>query len=133
MAVGFKEYLDSINFDKYLKKIKSKYKNKKIIIYGTGVLFQYVKEHYDLSELNIIGVSDLKFSIEQEGQDFDGYKIIPKEKMIDYNPDVVLIATQKYVGIVEDFVLNIFNNTKTKVLPLARISIRELLKEIWSR
>ncbi len=132
MAEEFKEYLENIKFDKYLIKLKSKFKNKKIIIYGAGALFQYINKHYDLSEFNIIGISDAKFLMEHEGQDFDGYKIIPKEKMKEYNPDIVLIATQKYISIVEDFALNIFKNSKTKVFPLARISFWKLLKEIWS-
>lgn len=133
MGGDLKEHLEHIKFEKYLSKLNQKLKNKTVIIYGSGSLFQYIKEHYDLSKLNIIGISDMKFSQEQEGQDFSGYKIIPKNKMKDYNPDVVLVATLQYLGIIEDFEINVFDKTKTKVYPLARIPLWDLIREIWSK
>ncbi len=130
--MSLKEHLEHIKFENYLKRLNKKLKNKTIIIYGSGSLFQHINENYDLSNLNIIGVSDLKFSAEQEGQEFLGYKIIPKNKMKDYNPDVVLVATLKYMGIIEDFEINIFDKTKTRVYPLAKVPMWDLIKEIWS-
>ena len=44
------------------KKLNKKLKGKTIVIYGSGLLFQKVLSNYDLSELNIIGISDRKFS-----------------------------------------------------------------------
>ncbi len=132
MSGDLKEYLEHIKFEKYLDKLNKKLKNKTVIIYGSGSLFQYIKKNYDLSKLNIIGVSDMKFNSKQEGEDFLGYKIIPKDKMTSYKPDVVLVATLKYLGITEDFEINVFNKTKTKIYPLARIPLADLIKEIWS-
>lgn len=132
MSGDLKEYLEHIKFEKYLDKLNKKLKNKTVIIYGSGSLFQYIKKNYDLSKLNIIGVSDIKFNSKQEGEDFLGYKIIPKDKMTSYKPDVVLVATLKYLGITEDFEINVFNKTKTKIYPLARIPLADLIKEIWS-
>ena len=132
MSGDLKEYLEHIKFEKYLDKLNKKLKNKTVIIYGSGALFQYIKKNYDLSKLNIIGVSDMKFNSKQEGEDFLGYKIIPKDKMTSYKPDVVLVATLKYLGITEDFEINVFNKTKTKIYPLARIPLADLIKEIWS-
>lgn len=133
MSVDLKTHLEKIKFEKYLNKLNKKLKNKTVIVYGTGSLFCYIKEHYDLSKLNIIGISDMKFSIEQEGGDFLGYKIIPKDKMPDYKPDVVLVATLEYVGIITNFEINIFDKTKTKVYPLARVPLWDLIKEIWNK
>ena len=132
MSGDLKKYLEHIKFEKYLDKLNKKLKNKTVIIYGSGSLFQYIKKNYDLSKLNIIGVSDMKFNSKQEGEDFLGYKIIPKDKMTSYKPDVVLVATLKYLGITEDFEINVFNKTKTKIYPLARIPLADLIKEIWS-
>lgn len=133
MDGDLKKHLEHIKFEKYLTKLNKKFKNKTVIVYGSGALFQYIQEHYDLSKLNIIGISDMKFSPEQEGQDFLGYRIIPKNKMKEYNPDVVLVATLQYLGIIEDFEINIFDKTKTKVYPLARIPLADLIREIWSK
>lgn len=132
MSGDLKKYLEHIKFEKYLDKLNKKLKNKTVIIYGSGSLFQYIQKNYDLSKLNIIGVSDMKFNSKQEGEDFLGYKIIPKDKMTSYKPDVVLVATLKYLGITEDFEINVFNKTKTKIYPLARIPLADLIKEIWS-
>jgi len=133
MSEDFKTYLGNIKFEKYLKNLKNKIGKKTIIFYGSGSFFQYIKGNYDLSDFNVIGISDMKFMIEDEGKDCLGYKIIPKDKIKEYNPDFVLISTIKYTGILENFVINEFNGTKIKVYPLARIPLIDLIKEIWKR
>ena len=133
MAKDFESYLESLNFNKQLKNLNKRLKNKRIILYGAGSLFQYIEENYDFTEINIIGISDKKFSDEQEGEIYLGYKISPFSKITNYNADYVLIATQNYIGIVENFVCNVFDKTKTKVKPLVKIPLLTLIKEIWSR
>lgn len=132
MSEDFGLHLKNIGFEKYLKKLKNKTKNKKVVIYGAGTYFKYILEHYDLSFLDIIGISDIRFKENEEGQDFLGYKIIPKSKIVEYNPDIVLVSTIRYMGIIEDFVLNLFDDTKIKVYPLARIPLFQMIKTIWS-
>ena len=129
----FKIFLKSIHFSEYLEKIIKKFKNKKIVIYGSGSFFKYISDNFDLSKLNIIGISDMKFDASQEGQDYLGFKMIPKDKIISYKPDIVLVATLKYIGIIEDFETNLFKNTKIRVYPLARLPFWQLVKEIWGQ
>ena len=131
MPEDFKTHLENIGFEKYLNKLKKKLKNKTSIIYGAGSFFKYINENYDLSDLNIIGISDMKFDENNEGNDFLGYKMIPKDKIVNYKPDYVLVTTLKYISIVEDFEINILNKTKIKVLPLAKLPILQLIKDIW--
>lgn len=125
------EYLESVKFDKQLKKLNKKMKNKTIVIYGTGILFQKLIKNYDLSNLNIIGVSDMKFTLDKEGEDCLGYKIIPLEKIADYKPDYILISTLKFLGILNNFRNNLFKKTNIKVLPLIDKPFLSLLKEIF--
>lgn len=125
------EELKVYKFDKQLKKHNKKLKNKTIIIYGTGLFFQKIIENYDLSGLNIIGVSDRKYTGEEEGKEVFGYKIVPLDKIIDYKPDYVLISTLKFLGIMDDFKNNVFRGTKIKVLPLVDKPFLTLLKEIF--
>ena len=125
------EKLKKFNFDKQLKKLNKKMKNKKIVIYGTGLLFQKVLKNYDLSNLNIIGISDRKYVKNDEGKEELGYKIIPIDKIADYNPDYILIATLKFLDILEDFRNNVFKDTKIKISPLVDRPFMELLKEIF--
>lgn len=131
MADDFDTYLKKIHFEKYIKKLSKKLANKNVIIYGCGTFFRYIKDHYDLSNLNIIGISDMKFADEQEGEEYLGYKIIPKSKILSYAPDYVLVAMLEYIRIVEDFQINVFDKTKTKVYPLARIPLIQMIKKIW--
>lgn len=133
MSEDLLKHLEEVHFDKYFEKLKRKLKNKKIIVYGSGSLFQLIKEKNDLSELNIIGISDKKFVQEQEGEDLLGYKIVPKDKIVEYAPDFVIVATLNYVGIIESFVCNTFKNTKIKVIPLVKRPLLDLLKEIWCK
>ena len=120
-----------LNLLHQLVKLNKKLKNKTIVIYGAGSLFKYAKENYDLSSLNIIGISDMKFTEDQEGQDWEGYKIVPKAKIVDYAPDYVLVATQNYLGLVENFICKEFKGTKIKVGVLFKKSLWEDLKTIW--
>ena len=133
MQEDFKTHLENISFEKSLKKLKKKLKNKTSIVYGAGSFFKYINENYDLSELNIVGISDMKFDEKDEKQEFLGYKKIPKNKIVSYKPDYVLIATLKYISIIEDFEINILNKTNIKVLPLAKLPLIELIKEIWCK
>lgn len=133
MSEDFETYLKNIKFEKYLKNLKKKIGNRPIIFYGSGSFFQYIKENYDLTSFNVIGISDMKFSIDDEGKDCLGYKIIPKDKIVEYSPDFVIICTIKYISILENFVINILNDTKIKAYPLARIPLFNLIKEIWER
>lgn len=131
MNAGLDKYLSEINFEKHLKKLKSRLKNKKIVVYGAGSLFLYIKDNYDLSEFNIIGISDKKFVDEEEGQDFSGFKIIPAGKIVDYKPDYVLISTQNYLGLLEQFVSDVFKDTKIKIAVLPKKPLWTIIKEIW--
>lgn len=125
------ESLEEFKFKKQLVKLNKKLKNKTVVIYGTGLLFQKIKENYDLSNLNIIGVSDRKYTTEEEGRESFGYKIIPLEKIVDYKPDYILISTLKFLGIMDDFKNNVFKGTKIKVLPFVDKPFLTLLKEIF--
>ena len=131
MVDYFETYLRKNKFNKSFKKLKSIVKDKKVVIYGTGTLFQYINNYYNLRELNIIGVSDMKYSLKQEGEDDFGYKIIPKSSISKYKPDYVLVATENYFNIVEDLEMKYFINTNTSVLPLVPKSLLNLIKNIW--
>lgn len=124
-------HLKRIKFDKQLKKLNRKLKNKTVVIYGTGLLFQEILKNYDLSDLNIIGVSDRKYSSEDENKKEFGFNIIPLEKINDYKPDYILISTLKFLNLMNDFRNNVFKDSRITVLPLVDKPFLELLKEIF--
>lgn len=125
------EHLKNCKFDKYYKKLVKKLNEKSVIVYGTGSMFRHVLERYDLSKLNIIGISDKKYHKNQEGSEDFGYKIIPVNSLENYEPDYFLIATQCYTGILLGMAAELFKDKKTKAIPLVRVPLLKILKEIW--
>ena len=125
------EYIKDVNFDKQLKKLNKKLKNKTIVIYGSGLLFKTIQANYDISNLNIIGISDRKYLIHEEGEKDCGFPIIPLSKIVDYKPDYVLIATLKFLEIMDNFIHEDFRGTKIKVLPLVDKPLWKMIKEIF--
>ncbi len=87
----FLKYLKKKNFQKRFDKFAGKYKDKKVIIYGTGTVFDVITDNFDISSLNVEYVSDVKFS---ESSDYKGFKAIPYAKIPGQTPDVVLITLQ---------------------------------------
>ena len=124
-------YLNKCNFEKYLNTLKKKLKNKKTIVYGSGVLFQLINSLYDLKDLNIIALSDIRFSEHKEGEEFLGYKVCAPDEIDSLNPDIILVATKKYIDIAENIYNNILENKNIKIRPLVKKPFREILKEIW--
>ncbi len=126
------ELLKKYKFDKQLKKLDKNLKNKSVLIYGAGIYFKKIKENYDLSNLNIIGISDKKFQLEQEGQEEFGIKIVPYDKIWKLNPDVILIATLNTFNIYKSLKKEINKNgLKIKLLPLVDKPFFDLLAEVF--
>ena len=130
---NIESYLKRINFDKNFEKIKRKLKNKSVLIYGTGELFQYIHSYYDICSLNIIGVCDSKYDDSDYNKLFLGHKIIPKTKLENYNIDAVLVCVKEYIGVVLNLEFGLYKNSKTKIYPVAKIPFRELVKKLWTR
>ena len=132
LASAHYRYLKKIKFDKHLKKIKRILKNKKIVIYGTGTLFQLIYENYDLSGLNIIGISDKKYEASKEDKFFkDKFKIYAPSEISALNPDYVLVGTLYFVKLIDILEKNVLNNKKIKVKPLINKPFWEVLNEVW--
>lgn len=120
-------YLKKYNFEKQLKALKKELKGKKIIVYGTGALFQTVLKNYDLSGLDIIGVSDRKYQVEDDGKYELNYRVIRREDIVKYNPDCILIAIKMFLPILNNFSKEFID---TELLPLVDKPFWTLLKEI---
>lgn len=95
MGYYFDYIKDSGDFCNRLDYLAQKFRNKKVVIYGAGEFFSYINKHFDLSKINIIGITDKKFTLSDEGSLFEGYKIIPTEKLNSYAPDCLLISLKK--------------------------------------
>ncbi len=126
----FVQYLQKKNFQKRIDQLAKKYRGKKMIVYGAGVLSSAIFDNYDLSGLNIIGVADNKFV--EPDQEFKGYKAIYPADIPDYDPDVILLATYysyKLCWFLMEDVLP--NSGKIKIKTIVPESLLERIKKIF--
>lgn len=124
-------YLYKFNFDKTLPKLVKKLKGKSVVLYGAGEFLELIKNYFNLSELNVVAIADKMFSEHNENEEYLGYKAISPEKIVDLNPDYVLVAAKMYMSIIESLYYNTLRKTKIKVEPLVKKNFWTLLKEIW--
>lgn len=124
-------YLYEFNFDKTLPKLVKKLKNKSVVLYGAGVFLELIKKYFDISGLNIIGISDRRFENHLENEEFMGYKVYSPEELKELNPDYVLVATKNYINIIESLYYETLKGSKIKIKPLMQKPFMTLVKEIW--
>ncbi len=124
------EFLLKNKFDKNFPKLVKKMKNKKVVLYGAGIFLELINKYFDISKLNIIGVSDKKYSLVDNNETFLGYKTCNPSEIKDLNPDCVLISTKFYISLFEYLHFDLLSGTKIKVKPLMKKSICTLLKEV---
>ena len=124
------KFLYKNKFDKTFPKLVKRVKDKKIVLYGAGIFLETINKHFDLSELNIIGIADRKYS-KDSNETFLGYKTYNPDELKNLNPDYVLISTKFYINIFEDLYYNLLKDTKIKIKPLVKKSFWTLLKEIF--
>ncbi len=86
-----KEWLEGKKFQKRIDSLAKKYKGKKVLLYGAGILASVIADNYNLSGLEIIGVADKRF-IGGEGA-FHNFKEVDVSSIADCQFDVILLAT----------------------------------------
>lgn len=92
MKTNFKNYLKKKKTQDVIDKYSKEYENKKIILYGVDLFTGDLFRNYDLSKLNIIGVTDPSFERHKEGE-FYGYPKLSPIDLIDKDFDLLLITT----------------------------------------
>ena len=125
------KYLVKYNFEKNLTKLKNKLKSKKIVVYGAGALFELMYKYFNLQELNIIAVADIKYDLHDENEKFLNIKAISPLEIADLKPEYVLVATKNYINIVNDLCYYLLKNTGIKVGLFIKKPFIDTLKDIW--
>ena len=131
MVEDFQKYLKQRHFDKTLRRHIKKFEGKKIVVYGTGMLFEAVVNNYDLSKLNIIAVADRKYAAKKPDK-YLGFDTVAPDDIADLKPDVVLVGVLRTVAIVEYLRYDLLLDKGIQVYPLVDRKILEILKEIWA-
>lgn len=131
-ASEYFKYLEKIKFEKHLKRLEKKLKNKKVLIYGTGNFFQYIYKNYDLSKINIIGISDKKYESCLDDKFFgDKFTICAPDKINELKPDYILVGTLYFVKIIDILENKVVKNKKIKIKPLINKPFLEIFNEVW--
>lgn len=84
------EWLKTRNIQQIVDNYSKKFKDKKIIIYGAGLLSDLIFKNYDMSNLNIIAVAD---SNSNNADFFHNIKKCTPDKIIKFKPDVIISCT----------------------------------------
>ena len=113
------EYLQKMNFSKNYQKLVKKLKNKSIVIYGAGIVFDVINKYYDLSKLNIIGIADSKFNFHEPDETYCNYKVYSQEELSKLHPDYILVATKFYIRIIDNLYYNL-PDKKTKIIGIIK-------------
>ena len=123
------DFLFKCKFDRHLKYLNKKLKGKKILFYGAGLFFDLIHKHYDLSELNVIGIVDKLKSSLQEGTEICGYKLYSPDEITELNPDYIVITTKKVLEVAEWLYYDCLKNSKIKLIPLVKKSFIDIITE----
>lgn len=109
-----------------IKNLAKKYKNKNILIYGASKLFDEIQNSYDLTKLNIIGITDTNFISSTEN--YGDYKAVLPSQIADLNPDIILISDLLSYNI-EKYLRSILpKNNKIKVEPIIKRRFSEKIE-----
>ena len=119
----FDNLLRENSIQKQIDGLVKKYKNKKVLIYGTGLLSEEIFKNYDLTGLNIVGIVNIKYGSTQSDC-FLNKTCIPQSEIKNLDFDVALIANEDYNAYknqLENFLYR--NNLKKsfKIKPLVRL------------
>ncbi len=131
MKTNFKDYLEQKKAQKAIDKIAKKYKDKKVVLYGAGFFSSDLLRNYDFSKVNVIGVADIKFQDDTEG-DFYGYKKIGSYDLLETDFDLLLITTYDDEPVKDFLNDDLFEGEerKFKVQTLIKMNLWDYIKQV---
>ena len=113
-------YFKSVHAQRQINKLARKYKNKKIVIYGAGEYFQILKNNFDLSKLNIVGIADKKFETSKDSNPTPYLALAPDE-LKDFDFDVILVALYDDTSLCDYLEYQLLINTENEGKPVRSI------------
>lgn len=133
--LSYVDYLKSINFANILENLKKKYANKKIVLFGTGVLLDAILDNYNVTDyLNIIGVSDKRLESQQE--EISTYKNINLYKpfaLRALNISVVLDTSVLFENTAKYLRNNFYVKKSVEIAPMIQIPFVDKFKNFVAK
>lgn len=125
MSNFYLEYYKQINAQKQIDKLAKKYKNKKIIIYGAGIMTKTLFENFDFSKLNIIAICDNKYKVNSEER-FFAYKTINPKELTTLDYDVIFVNLRKNNTFINKIKYRLIINSKNE-----NKQVKALIEPTW--
>lgn len=113
-------YFKAVHAQRQINKLARKYKNKKIVIYGAGEYFQILKNNFDLSKLNIVGIADKKFETSKDSNP-TSYLALAPDELKDFDFDVILVALYDDTSLCDYLEYQLLINTENEGKPIRSI------------
>ncbi len=129
---SYLDYYNQINSQKQINKLAGKYKNKKIILYGAGIMSKILFENFDLSKLNIVKICDAKYP-KNSDETFFSYPVISPEELKNEDYDIIFVNLKDYERIINNIKYRIIINTKNEdkhVVRLLKPTLDFIIKQI---
>lgn len=127
--MDYKKYFADVKAQKQINKLAKKYKNKKIVIYGAGIMAETLFNNYDTSKLNIVAVCDQKYK--DINTTFFDYPTISPDALPDIECDVILVLLLHELQIIDflkDDVLINSQNENVEVKSMIKIPFFQCVK-----
>lgn len=125
MSNFYLEYYKQINAQKQIENLAKKYKNKKIIIYGAGIMTKTLFENFDFSKLNIIAICDNKYKVNSEER-FFAYKTINPKELTTLDYDVIFVNLRKNNTFINKIKYRLIINSKNE-----NKQVKALIEPTW--
>ena len=110
---NYLDYFKTIKLEKHIKHLSKINKNKKIVLYGAGLMAKQLLQNYDLKDLNIIGVCDRGFA-NNKIDNFYGYKCITPQELETIDFDSIYVLISRYDEIIKDLKTKYYKVLKRK-------------------
>lgn len=129
------EYFKNVKAQRQLNRLARKCKNKRVVIYGAGEYFKILKDNFDLSKLNIVGIADKKFETNKPAN-FTEYTPLAPEELKDYDYDIILVALYDDVSLIDYLEYQLLIGTKNedkKILSIIEPTLWYIIKTLLSK
>lgn len=127
--LSYVDYLKSINFANILENLKKKYANKKVVLFGTGVLLDAILDNYNVSEyLNIIGVSDKRVEDKEENATYKDFNLYKPFSLRALSVNVVLDTSVLFEKSAKFLRQNFYVKKSVEISPMIQIPFVDKLK-----
>lgn len=120
-------YFKKVKAQKQINKLSKKYKNKRIVIYGAGEYFRILKENFDLSKLNIVGIADKKFETDKN-TNFTEYIAITPDELKTFDCDIILVALYDDVTVYNYLEKELLVKKEKKVISIIEPTLLYIIK-----